>query len=95
MSSPSKRQYMSLEAQRKLALDALLNGPKHTYHFRALGCSHPAARVQELIRMGFQIESSRITATDSDGFTHHGVALYELLSDKPQRDLFGDLETVQ
>ncbi|WP_009982331.1 helix-turn-helix domain-containing protein [Burkholderia pseudomallei] len=91
----SKRQTMSLEAQRKLALDALLNGPKHTYHFRALGCSHPAARVQELIRMGFPIVSSRITATDSDGFTHHGVAMYELLPDKPQRDLFSEPETIQ
>ncbi|WP_185735416.1 helix-turn-helix domain-containing protein [Burkholderia sp. Bp9099] len=83
---------MSLDALRKLVLDSLKSGPRHTYHLRSLGCSHPAARVQELIRMGFPIASSRITATDSDGFTHHGVALYELLGDKPQMDLFDDLK---
>lgn len=92
MSRSKKRQNMSLDALRKLVLDSLRNGPKHTYWFRQQGCSHPAARVMELVKMGFPIRSSRITATDSDGFTHHGVAMYELVGDRPQADLFSDLE---
>jgi hypothetical protein len=85
---------MSLEAQRKLVLEILKCGQAHTYRFRALGCSHPAARVMELVEMGYPISSSRVTAVDSDGYSHHGVALYELLDDRPQRDLFSD-ETFQ
>ena len=32
----------------------------------------------ELRRAGYPITSARITSVDSDGFSHHGVALYSL-----------------
>ncbi|WP_175796576.1 helix-turn-helix domain-containing protein [Burkholderia anthina] len=82
----TKPQDMSLDALRKMVLDALRMGPRHTYWFRARGCSHPAARVMELIAMGYKIVSYRVTAVDSDGYSHHGVAMYELIDD-PEMDL--------
>jgi len=42
-----------------------------------LGISHPAARVMELRRQGFQIETRRVLEADSGGRLH-GIALYEL-----------------
>lgn len=68
-------------AQCAKALAMLRTAPRHTYDFRAAGVSHPAARIGELIDMGFCIEVARIDCTDSAGFFHHGVALYRLVSD--------------
>lgn len=42
-----------------------------------LGISHPAARVMELRRQGFQIETHRIVETDTRGRLHT-VAEYRL-----------------
>lgn len=42
-----------------------------------LGISHPAARVMELRRQGFQIETRRVLEADSGG-RFHGIALYVL-----------------
>ncbi len=42
-----------------------------------LGISHPAARVMELRRAGFLIETRRVLEADSSGRLH-GVALYVL-----------------
>ncbi|MBC8748532.1 MULTISPECIES: helix-turn-helix domain-containing protein [Paraburkholderia] len=72
---------LSTQAQRTRILEALRGGPQSTYALRARGISHPAMRVKELISRGYVITSSRVTAVDSDGFTHHGVALYGLASD--------------
>ncbi|CAG2136154.1 helix-turn-helix domain-containing protein [Cupriavidus numazuensis] len=71
---------MSSEAQRKRVLEHLRSSPKTTYNLRALGISHPAARVRELLALGYRILVERITAVDSDGFIHHGVARYSLRS---------------
>ncbi|RQS22460.1 MULTISPECIES: helix-turn-helix domain-containing protein [unclassified Burkholderia] len=79
---PKKRQDMSFAAQRRLALKELRRRRRHTYFLRARGISHPAARIMELIAMGYKIESHRVTAVDSDGFTHHGVAMYELVDER-------------
>jgi hypothetical protein len=73
---------MTLGELQQMVLDALRLSPKHTYWFRERGNSHPAARVGELIEMGFKIETHRVTAADSDGFLHRGVALYELISER-------------
>jgi len=75
-------QDMSPHAQRVFVLNALRKGRRHTYWLRGKGCSHPAARVMELIAMGYQIVSHRVTAVDSDGYLHSGVAMYELLADR-------------
>ncbi|WP_408638618.1 helix-turn-helix domain-containing protein [Paraburkholderia ginsengisoli] len=48
---------------------------------------HPAARVRELAASGYTILSSRVTAIDSDGFAHSGVALYSL-AERRQPSLF-------
>lgn len=55
--------------------------PHHTYELRQCGISHPAGRVLNLIEQGYAIESARVTSTDPDGFTHHGVALYSLIGE--------------
>lgn len=68
----------ALEAQRRKILALLRTSPKHTYQLRALGISHPAGRVLELQRMGYDIQTERISTVDGDGYMHHGVARYTL-----------------
>ncbi|OTP67330.1 hypothetical protein PAMC26510_31675 [Caballeronia sordidicola] len=46
----------------------------------------------ELISLGYQIISYRVTAVDSDGYMHRGVAMYELVGEPDTRDLFSNLE---
>ncbi|WP_322043108.1 helix-turn-helix domain-containing protein [Paraburkholderia sp. J67] len=82
---------MSAAAQRIRVIEALRVGPMSTYALRARGISHPAMRVKELIALGHAITSSRVSAVDSDGYTHNGVALYEL-SEYRQPGLFDHLE---
>ena len=71
----------STEAQIARLLEALRLRPHHTHELRRAGISHPAGRIQDLEHRGFVIESSRTTTVDSDGFMHHGVARYALLSE--------------
>jgi hypothetical protein len=66
------------EAQIERLIDLLRTGRRHTHELRKHGISHPAGRVQDLEKRGFVIASSRTTTVDTDGFTHRGVALYEL-----------------
>jgi hypothetical protein len=75
----------STEAQTAKLLALLELSPRHTYELRKLGISHPAGRVQNLEEEGCVIESSRITVVDENGFTHPGVALYELISRPTQQ----------
>lgn len=42
-----------------------------------LGVSHPAARIMEMRRQGFNIETRRVLEADASGRLH-GVALYVL-----------------
>jgi hypothetical protein len=63
---------------RKVVL-LLRSARKNTYELRAHGIAHPAGRIQTLRESGFEIRTDQVTAVDSDGFTHHGVALYTLL----------------
>ncbi|MFL9890208.1 helix-turn-helix domain-containing protein [Paraburkholderia sp. RL17-381-BIF-C] len=69
---------MGTAAQRVRVVEALRGGPQTTYSLRARGVSHPAMRIKELVALGHAIASSRVTAIDSDGFSHNGVAMYEL-----------------
>lgn len=89
---PARLQDMSSAAQRKRILEYLRAGPQTTYSLRARGISHPAMRIKELIGDGYLIDSSPVTAIDSDGFAHCGVALYSLYGEPATRDLFDDLE---
>lgn len=81
-SAESKRndKDMSTAAQRRRVVTYLRSAPQTTYSLRARGISHPAARVRELIARGYLISSDPVTAYDSDGYEHRGVALYTLLS---------------
>ena len=69
------------EAQIQRLLKLLKNRPHHTYDLRSKGISHPAGRVKNLIQRGYVISTTRITTTDSDGYTHVNVALYSLVSE--------------
>src|SRR5262249_8076118 len=70
---------MSAAAQCKRVLEYLKADGQTTYSLRAKGISHPAQRVKELIQQGFRIYSHRVTAIDSDGFSHANVARYSLI----------------
>lgn len=73
------------EAQIARLLDCLCRRQCHTHELRRVGISHPAGRVQDLIKRGYSITMSRVTTVDSDGFTHSGVALYTLVF-KPESE---------
>lgn len=70
---------MSAAAQCARVLEWLKADGQTTYSLRAKGISHPAMRVKELAMQGYLIASSRVTAVDSDGFAHNGVARYRLI----------------
>jgi hypothetical protein len=70
---------MSAAAQCKRVLEYLKADGQTTYSLRAKGISHPAQRIQELLRLGYRIYSNRVTAVDSDGFSHANVARYSLI----------------
>jgi hypothetical protein len=74
---------MSRAAQCNRVLEYLRAAPQTTYSLRAHGISHPAQRVIELIKQGYRVDSGRVTAVDSDGFSHSGVALYALSTREP------------
>jgi len=66
------------EAQRRRILDALRVGPKTSYDLRRLGCYQSAARVLELRRQGYHIDTHPVTLIDRDGYAHPRAALYSL-----------------
>jgi hypothetical protein len=68
------------EAQLARLAGLLQRGPRHTHELRRHGISHPAARVLDLVKRGWNITSDRISTVDSDGFTHNRVARYSLIS---------------
>lgn len=69
------------EAQIQRLLAKLRQRPHHTHELRRDGISHPAGRILDLRKRGFEIFASRVTTVDSDAFTHVGVARYELVFD--------------
>ncbi|MDP3521407.1 MAG: helix-turn-helix domain-containing protein [Hydrogenophaga sp.] len=75
------RRALGREAQVALLLEVLRRRPVDTFELRRLGMASPAARVQDLEALGCVIDSARIVAVDSDGFSHYGVALYSLISE--------------
>lgn len=78
------------EAQIQRLIELLRNGPKDTHFLRRMGISHPAGRVQDLLLRGYEVSSSRTTTIDSDGYSHSGVALYDLV-DEPDLQFGGGL----
>lgn len=74
---------MSAAAQCKRVLEYLKADGQTTYSLRAKGISHPAQRIKELVQLGYRIYSHRVTAVDSDGFSHANVARYDLIDREP------------
>ncbi|MFT4242554.1 MAG: helix-turn-helix domain-containing protein [Acidovorax sp.] len=71
----------SADAQRARALEALRTGPKTSYDLRRLGLYQAPARILELRRAGYLIETHPVTVVDADGYEHPGVALYTLVEE--------------
>lgn len=71
----------SILDQHAFILKALRAGPKTTYELRRGGSFQPPTRIFELRELGYNIETTRVTVTDRDGFTHIGVARYELIAE--------------
>lgn len=69
------------EAQRQRILNALRTGPKTSYDLRRLGCYQAPARIIELRRMGFDIETELVDLYDRDGYLHPRCALYHLINE--------------
>lgn len=67
--------------QLRVLPDLLKRRAHHTIELRRAGIHHPAGRVQDLLKRGYVIVSSRISAVDAEGRTHKGVALYSLISE--------------
>jgi len=83
------RRALSKAGQIAAALELLRRRPVDTFELRRMGMASPAARIQDLEAMGCVIDSARIVAVDSDGFSHYGVALYTLVSEP---EVLADLE---
>lgn len=72
-------QHNSASAQRSRLLARLQLGPVDTLTARSeLNILMPAARIKELKERGHPIRAQRISMTDDQGRTHHGIALYYL-----------------
>lgn len=76
-------------AQRARLLTRLHLGPIDTSTARSeLNIMMPAARVKELRDQGHPIKTHRITTTDEQGRTHHGVALYYIGALPSDREMY-------
>jgi hypothetical protein len=66
-------------AQRARLLKRLQLGPVDTFCImRELNICRPSARISELRGAGLDIRTHRVSTTDDQGRTHHGIALYYL-----------------
>ncbi len=73
------------EAQRQRVIEMLRAGVKNTQDFRRAGIFQSPTRIFELRALGYDIPTiGRVTIYDDQGYPHHGVALYELLSEPQQ-----------
>jgi hypothetical protein len=64
--------------QRDAIIRALFRESRNTFEFRAIGITSAAPRIKELRDAGWDIRTSRETATDTAGVKHHGIARYSL-----------------
>jgi hypothetical protein len=64
--------------QRDAIIRALYRESRNTFEFRAIGITSAAPRIKELRDAGWDIRTSRETATDTAGVKHYGIARYSL-----------------
>lgn len=87
LNATSKRRFgnksTATAAQYDRALQLLRVSRKNTMELRRAGVMMPAARIKELNdRFGYSIARvAQITLWDEWGYSHKGVAVYELLSE--------------
>lgn len=68
------------QAQRDRIVEALRRRPQTTEDLRKLGIFQAPARVKELRdRHGYEIETTRVTLVDREGYLHPGAARYTLI----------------
>lgn len=73
-----KNKSTGTEAQRQRILEALRVGPKTSYDLRRLGCYQAPARIIELRRAGYDIETELVSLYCRDGYLHPRCARYHL-----------------
>jgi hypothetical protein len=74
---------MSGPAQRLRLLERLQAGPVDTLTARQeLNVMHPAARIQELRELGYNIITHRAPLYDEKGFRHSSCAIYYLSTNR-------------
>jgi|GEM_PF-2872956 len=71
------------EAQRQRILNSLRAGPKTSYDLRRMGCYQAPARIIELRRMGYDIQTELVSLYDEYGFLHPRCARYHLSEERP------------
>jgi hypothetical protein len=64
--------------QRDAIIRALYRESRNTFEFREMGITAAAPRIKELRDAGWDIRTSRETATDMAGVKHYGIARYSL-----------------
>jgi hypothetical protein len=64
--------------QHARVLELLRIADQTTYNLRAHGIAQCAARIFDLKEQGYRITKTTVSAVDSDGYLHRGVALYSL-----------------
>ncbi len=70
---------LTASEQRKLIVTILKDqGRMTTLDARTSGIMHPASRVQELRKQGFNIVTNRLDEADSAGVLHKRVGVYSL-----------------
>ena len=69
-------------SQRQRLLEWLIKfGAINTYEARErLNIESHAARILELRKLGHVIHTIKVSATNRDGFIHHGIAKYVLIT---------------
>lgn len=80
-----KSKSTSTAAQHAKLLALLRQGPQTTYSLRKHGIPQCAARIFHLRALGHLILTEKVTAIDSDGFTHIRVARYTLIKEAPSQ----------
>ncbi|BBN61766.1 helix-turn-helix domain-containing protein [Pseudomonas sp. KUIN-1] len=72
----------SINAQNARFIQRLRLGSIDTFTaMRELNICRPGARICDLRKAGYRIDTARIVLTDEWGRTHRGVALYTLMSE--------------
>ena len=73
------------QAQCERLLELLRLRPQNSHELARNGLYHSPARVRELRKRGYDIETQRVNIIDQWGYQHCRVALYKLISAPEQK----------